>query len=118
MNGLPQDIDLAPLAAVTVTQLCFGEHQLQIHFANDSLIAIEGVCILLEYGQPEIRIEQFGSAATALCRMLGERIASAARTSDGGLTLTLANGTALSLLRESPEHESFQLVLRGATYVA
>ena len=117
MNGLPQDIDLTPMATATVIQLSFGANQLQIHFDNASQIATEGACLIRERGRAERRIEQFGVAATALCRLIGQRTKSAVRANDGSFLLQFVNGTGLSAPCES-EYGSFQLVLRGKTFVA
>lgn len=117
MNGLPRDLDLSPMQA-TVIQLCFGTAQLQVHFDNSSQLAVEGACIMREADGSEILIRDFAGSATALCRLLGERTRSAERTESGGLLLGFVNGNYFEVLCDSREYESFQLVLRGTTFIA
>jgi hypothetical protein len=118
MKGLPRDIDLTPLVQSTVIQLCFGLHQLQIHFDNACQIIIEGACELQQSGQPALRIEDFVSSGSALCGVIGERTRSATRTESGGLLLMFEDGAKLECLRDTDAFEAFQIVMGGDIFVA
>lgn len=117
MNGLPSNIDLTPLSATEVIQICFGTAQLQIHFANQSSILVESGVVFVNADE-EVQIEDYSQAASLLCGILGDRTLAATRREDGGLLVTFAGGITLHVLNDSTRFESFQVRVAGHTYVA
>ena len=117
MKGLPVNIDLAPLSGTEAIQLRFGEHQVQIHFANESSISVESTMVL-SAGAGDVRIDDYPHAASLLCRILGDRVLGATRGDDGGLLFRFESGTTLRVLNDSARYESFQVQVAGQTYVA
>jgi hypothetical protein len=117
MKGLPSNIDLTALSGAEVTQLCFGAAQLQIHFANQSSIAVESDMVLVN-PEGEVRVEDYSQAASLLCGLLGDQVLAATRREDGGLLIRFHGGIALHLLNDSAQFESFQVLLAGQIYVA
>ena len=118
MNGLPPNLDLTALVGEELLQLCFGAHQLQIHFDRRIQVMIESECVLRGTTPDPMRVVDYSSAASSLCRLLGVKVLSAARADDGGLLLCFASGAELHVLNDSQEHEAFQIHLDGKIYVA
>jgi len=118
MNGLQPGIRLTSFVGEELLQLCFGAHQLQIHFANRIQVMVESECVLQGMSPDPIRIDNYSSAASSLCRLLSAKVLSASRADDGGLLLRFANGAELHVLNDTQENESFQIHLDGKIYVA
>lgn len=118
MNGLPVGLDLSPLTGLTLEQLRFGEHQVQLAFAQVATVAVEGACKLT---RPEMRtliIDDFAGEATTLCSLLGQVVRCAARTPSGGLSIEFQDGSNLELVVDAKSFESFQLQFGGTVYIA
>jgi hypothetical protein len=117
MNGLPSDLDLTPLVGTSVNQICFGMHQLQIHFDERSGVFVESPVVFSGI-EGDIPIDDYAIDASLLCRLLGGRVIEATRDSQGGLILRFDGGNALHVLNDGPNFESFQVRLPGQFYVA
>jgi hypothetical protein len=117
MNGLPSDLDLTPFVGTSVNQICFGMHQLQIHFDERSGMFVES-SVVFSGIEGDIPIDDYAIGASLLCRLLGGRVIEATRDSQGGLILRFDGGNALHVLNDGPNFESFQVRLPGQFYVA
>jgi hypothetical protein len=89
-----------------------------MHFDTRAKVMVESECVLRGMSADPIRVEEYASAASSLCRLLGARVLSASRTDDGGLLLRFMNGAELEVLNDSSDTESFQIHLGERIYVA
>jgi hypothetical protein len=117
MKGLPSNIDLTPLSAAMVSHLCFTVAQVQIHFDNGNSIVIESAMVVVS-SEKETRIEDYPQGASLLCGFLDDRVLVATREEDGSLLVRFEGGSALHVLNDSRQFESFQVHVAGHTYVA
>lgn len=117
MNGLTVGLDLSPLTGLTLEQLRFGEHQVQLAFAQLATVAVEGACKLTRPEMPTLIIDDFAGEATALCGLLGQVVRYATRTPSGGLSITFQDGSNIELVVDTERFESFQLQFGGRTYI-
>jgi hypothetical protein len=116
MNGLSATVDLSPLKAAAPIQICFGQHQVQLHLDSGDQVVIEGECELVENGVT-VRVVQFGEHAAAFCRLIGSRVERPSRLPDGGLSLEFENGRLLRIPNDSREFECVQIRLGGRLHV-
>jgi hypothetical protein len=117
MNGLPSDLDLTPLVGAIVIQVCFGVHQLQIHFDESRGVFVESP-VVFSGVEGDVPIDDYAMAASLLCRLLGNHVIEATRDNQGGLMLRFGGGIALHVLNDQPHFESFQVRLAGQLHVA
>ena len=116
MDGLPLDVDLNALVGCAVIQLRIEVGQLQIHFDNGDSVTVESA-IVVTGTNDDARIDEYGPAASLLCRLLDDRVSGATREEDGGLRLRFASGTKLRVLNDSALFESLQVRVAGHLYV-
>jgi hypothetical protein len=117
MNGLPADLDLTHFVGAIVTQVCFGMHQLQIHFDENRGVFVESP-VVFSGSEGDVPIDDYAMAASLLCRLLDDRVIDATRDNQGGLILHFGGGIALHVLNDGPNVESFQVRLAGQLHVA
>ena len=117
MNGLPADLDLTPFVGAIATQVCFGMHQLQIHFDDNRGVFVESP-VVFSGVDGDVPINDYTMAASLLCRLLDDRVLEATRDDQGGLILRFGGGIALHVLNDGPTFESFQVRLAGQLHVA
>lgn len=119
MQGLPEGVDLRPLAGAMVSQVCISSAQFILRMDSEAHIDVESTCrYRRSSGGVAIEISSYASAAASLCELLGDSIRSAGRDRDGGLSIEFASGAVLQVMNDNREYESFQVHLPPHVYVA
>ena len=118
MNGISSKLDLNPLIGQTARQICFGEFQLIVRFDDPFEIGIECDCSYENRGLTTVQAADYGRNASLICNLLGKKIHSAERTSEGGLLLYFEGDTSLHVINSNRHYESFQIHLPSGTYTA
>jgi hypothetical protein len=119
MYGLNKDIDLSFLNGREVIQVAIGVYQIQFGFDQDVMI-----CVHSQFGYFDGRDEWVwtpvpGTAqiAARTVALLGATIESFQGDEDGTLKLTFSNGQRLTILDNSKEYESYDIIRPGSTIV-
>lgn len=118
MQGLPEGVDLSPLAGAMVSQVCISSAQLILRMDSEAHIDVESTCTYRRSSGDAIEISSYASAAAPLCELLGDSIRSAERDRDGGMSIDFASGAVLQVLNDNREYESFQVHIPPNVYVA
>ena len=110
MHGLPPDFDPSVFVGRELEQVCFTVNTVSLAFDDDIMITLEGAFVVRAASGGEVKqsppIESSGITA-----LLGQRV-SVASASEGTLLLQFEGGGSVACLDESPEYESYHIVLR------
>ncbi|WP_425616884.1 hypothetical protein NA78x_000545 [Anatilimnocola sp. NA78] len=113
MYGVPADLDLSFLIGCELTQVCFGCHQIQLHFHPTASISIEGKWELRDIAGKRIDGESKAGegmdSASHLVRLLGQRVAGVVISAPQSIAIRLGDEAVLHLFDNQPAHESFQI---------
>jgi hypothetical protein len=118
MQGLSPHANLAAMRDAELLQICIGKLQCILHFDRNIQLSVESSLELKQSTGRAISCVPYPKAASFLCSLLGQRLASAKRADDGGLLLLFTDGSTLTLFNDSDQYESFQLVIGDITHVA
>lgn len=118
MNGLPPDVDLSFLVRQALCQICFGEHDLQLHFAEGASISVEGECLVTLPGCSPQLTDVPSVAANLLSSAMSDVLAHVRGSIDGTLLLSFGCGVSVEL-RDSnaPYYESYVITCGDVTIV-
>jgi hypothetical protein len=118
MYGLAVDVDLSFLKGKLLTQVCFAEFQVQLHFHEESThISVEssfkfeeadGVFEKYVVG-PESGERNVIHFANKLTRFLGSTVEHVEWVVDGTLTLSFSGHGKLKILDDNPQYEAYQI---------
>ncbi|NYF88189.1 DUF6188 family protein [Tunturiibacter empetritectus] len=118
MHGLAADADLSFLKGKLLTQICFGEFQVQLHFHEESTyISVEssfefeqadGVFEKYVVG-PESGERNIHQFANQLTKFIGGTVEHVEWVVDGTLTLTFPTHGKLRVLDDNPRFEAYQI---------
>lgn len=117
MKGLSEKVDLGPFVGRQLVQVCFGAWIVVLLFDGPVRIVVESSIILSNTGGSR-SIDDFRADASVLCKLIGQNVAGANRTSTGGMTLHMSSGTHVEITNSSSEHESFQIHIGNEILVA
>ena len=117
MNGLPQDVNFAPIIGRTVEQVRFSRWSLQSLLDGLDKIAVESRLCIRSNGI-DVVVDDYAANATEICSILGTRIVDAQRAQDGGMEIRMSSGASVCIQNSEPHHESFQIHLGDAVVVA
>lgn len=118
MNGLPTNINLNELIGAELLQICIGGFQCILNFDKDINLSIECECIYDSGEGEKLLITDYTQNAALLCNLIDKNISHAARSDDGGLLIRFSNHVVLHLLNNNGHYESFQVNIKGQTFVA
>jgi hypothetical protein len=127
MYELDANLDLSFLIGLTLTQVCVGEFQLQLHFHQDVNVSIEeSIACITPSSRSRWGCEDSwthaseGSdmkAVVALLAYLGKTTIALQRMGKSGIVLTFENGSALEIFGDNTHYESYQISHRGGMIV-
>jgi hypothetical protein len=117
MNGLTAEVDLTPLVNRQLVQLCFGAWNVALLFDGPVRITVESAVVIVPPHGRSRRTEEFRAGASDMCSLIGLTVVSASRSSEGGMTLRLSDGTELQIENASSGYESFQVQIGNQTFV-
>ena len=123
MYGILADTDLSFLRGKTLTQVCFGPNDLQLHFADGTSISIESsVGYSASAGDFAKRIvgKEPGSISVLedplfLFALLMKDVEDVTWIKEGTATLTFDQGYRLQIYDDSQQHESYKHTIRRPT---
>lgn len=116
MYGLPKDADLSFLQDQPLVQVCIGEHDAILNFA-DASISIQSTIVYQACASDPIRCSSYIEAARLLAMLLGQTVVKVAIERPGTLLLTFSAGTVLSICDDSAEYESYVISHASAIIV-
>ncbi len=101
-----------------IGQVCLGQFQTQLRFANDARLRMEGVYVhrIRSEGR-ELTQARSSCGPNELHRLLGTSITETRILSPERAELVFSNGDALLLIDDSDQNESFILDLHDRTVV-
>ncbi len=117
MEGNSNSVDLTFLLGQTVEQVCLGQHQTQVRFAEASLLIECKHAIVIPSEQREIVWELYHFPSDGISKLLGHTVSGASFTAERTLELWFSSGIRLLVLGESDQQECFQIVC-GDLWVA
>jgi hypothetical protein len=114
MHGRPIGVSFSEFIGQRLIQICFGEHQTQLHFDERcSVMADVDVNVLTPKG-----LALWGDdARRELLRLVGQIVETSAFVDDKTFVMKFDSGVRLSLHDDSDEYESFQISVNGTLYV-
>ena len=107
MYGLPPNIDLSFFVEKTLLQVCFGRHDLILHFDENVSITITSS---IGFSSPNGDIQQnedFYLMANIILQLLEKKIVSVLTNTEGTLILCFENGFDLVVYDDSAYYESY-----------
>lgn len=107
MYGLKPDADLSYFVGTVLLQLCFGAHDLILHFTDDVSITVMSSIGLPSPGAVNYRYVDFTQAATPLLALLNLEVVGSKGSEDGTLTLEFSGGKFLYVYDDSQNYESY-----------
>jgi len=114
MFGLKPNADFSFLTGQTLIQICFGEHDLILHFDGGFSGAATAISItsLISLQLPEseqYEWEDFRQGAGFLVALVSNKVAKADGTTDGTLTIEFCEGGVLKIYDNSKRYESYSV---------
>jgi hypothetical protein len=94
-----------------LTQICFGEHQVNFHFHPEGMISVEGEWELIgcDGGETGGRGQERSRSASEVCRLLGQHVVETQVSAPSWFSLRFSNGELLRVFDSSEEYESFSI---------
>ena len=114
MYGKPIGVSFSEFIGQRLIQICFGEHQTQLHFDERCSVSADvDVKVLTPKG-----LTLWGDdARKELLTLIGRIVQSSAFVDDKTFVMKFDSGVRLSLHDDSDQYESFQISINGALYV-
>lgn len=117
MYGLPPETSLDFIVGQTLTQACFGEHDLILNFSGNISISIySSIGVGVDIQNIEHHVV-FHEVAAAVLRLLNKDVASVRWVPDGTVTLQLDDGSLIQILDNSEDFESYTISRPGILFV-
>lgn len=108
MYRLPKTQDLSFLIGVELEQVCVGRHAVILNFDRSVQISmLTSFAIASRRGELPVTHDDSVAGGSAMLACLGESVARAEATDDGGLLLEFVSGTTLTIIDDSEQYESF-----------
>ena len=107
MHGLPPDVDLLFLRGKTLLQVCFGVHDLILHFDGNVSVTVTSSISFGTTATGCERRQDFRNAAPALLKLLHASVTQAAGDDAGTLTIQFDDGSFLNIHDDSRHFESY-----------
>ncbi len=111
MHGVPEDLDLSDFVGSVLSQICFDQYQIQLHFYPDGSISVEGKWELrasdgelIDQSMPHQERD-----ALRIHRCLGLSVVGYGVDAPESLAFSFDNGDVLRLFDSSRESESFTI---------
>jgi hypothetical protein len=118
MYGLPKGLDLSFFDGKECIQICFGLHQVDIHFHEDVSVAIRAAFRHQQAGpEPPSAGSALPFSAVGLLRLLGTKVEKVVGADTGTLTLSFSNGDVLEILDSEKAYESYEIRRGDECYV-
>lgn len=114
MYGKPKNVTFTKFIGQRLIQVCFGEHQIQLHFDERcSILSDVDINVLTPKG-----LSLWGSdSRRQLPELIGHRVQSSAFVDDKIFVMKFDSGVRISLRDDSDEYESFQITMDDEMYV-
>ena len=117
MNGLPQDVNLAPLLGRAIEQIRFSRWSIQLLLEGAFKIVVEGR-LTIRSERMNLLIDDYSAHATEICSLIGSKILDAQRTQDGGMEIQMSSGQVVCIQNSQSHYESFQVHFGESVVVA
>ena len=111
MYGVPEDIDLSDFVGSVLSQICFDQYQIQLHFYPDGSISVEGKWELRDKDAQLVdeSMAHDSREVFRIHRCLGLAVAEYTVSAPESLALIFDNGDELRLFDSSKESECFSI---------
>jgi hypothetical protein len=109
MYSIPKDFDGSFLLNKDIETICFGQYQVNLHFAAGAWLQIEGE--FEHYSRDGLlqRGQGFPIVQTTLLRLLGTTATNASFSEAGSLQLEMSNGDRLVVMGNNGMYEAYRL---------
>jgi hypothetical protein len=120
MYGLPKDFDGNRLVGCSLTQICFGKFQMQLHFDRNVTISVESTLLYRDPAAQQakkIGIPDLPRVQCEVLNLLHRKIMKAFGDPGGTLTMDFGDGYVLQCLDDQPGYEAYQLNIGNETII-
>ncbi|MEM1061239.1 MAG: DUF6188 family protein [Planctomycetota bacterium] len=117
MYGLSKDVDLSFLLDKDLIQVCFGLHDLMLHFDGGVEIALTSEVSCNVNGECSQRTADFQNVTKPLLALIGKTTVKVVGKADGTLSILFKDDNSVTIYDNSDRYESYTIKGGGGVIV-